>query len=86
MQQAPRGVEAVVEQVGLRLLDVEIDGVRCAVGEVEVMPRIAPGRLGLVLLACHPDRKPASSSAADRRGGEGPSFDLKAQRVKKVQK
>ena len=79
MQQTPCGIEAVVEQVGLCLLDVEIDGVRCALGEMEVMPRVAPGRLGLVLFACHPDRKPCIVQRQPIEGaGKAHLFDLKA--------
>ena len=50
MQQAPCGVEAVVQQIGLILLDIEVNGVGGAVGQMQIVPRILAARLRLCLL------------------------------------
>ena len=56
MQQAPCGVEAVVQQIGLILLDIEVNGVGGAVGQMHIVPRILADRLRLVLLAGDSER------------------------------
>ena len=48
-QKRPHSVLTVVHEVGLGLLDIEINGIGGAVGDVEVLPRVLVAGLGLVL-------------------------------------
>ena len=82
LQQAPCGVEAVVQQIGLILLDIEVNGVGGAVGQMHIVPRILAARLRLVLLAGHPDRQSFVVQQQPVEGaGQAHLFDLEAQGV-----
>ena len=82
LQQAPCGVEAVVQQIGLILLDIEVNGVGGAVGQMHIVPRILAARLRLVLLAGHPDRQSVVVQQQPVEGaGQAHLFDLEAQGV-----
>ena len=76
-QQAPCGIHALVQQIGLILLDVDVHRLFGAVGAVHGVPGVAVGGLGLVLLTGHPDRKPGGVQFQPVEGtGQTQLFDL----------
>ena len=76
-QQAPCGIHALVQQIGLIPLDVDVHRLFGAVGAVHGVPSVAVGGLGLVLLTGHPDRKPGGVQFQPVEGaGQTQLFDL----------
>ncbi len=79
-QKRPHSVLTVVHEVGLGLLDIEVNGIGGAVGDVEVLPRVLVAGLRAVLLARHPDGKAGViEPEAVERAGEAQLFDGGAQ-------
>lgn len=79
-QKRPHSVLTVVHEVGLGLLDIEVNGIGGAVGNVEVLPRVLMAGLRAVLFARHPDGKAGViEPEAVERAGEAQLFDGGAQ-------
>ena len=74
-QKRPHSVLTVVHEVGLGLLDIEVNGIGGAVGNVEVLPRVLMAGLRAVLFARHPDGKAGViEPEAVERAGEAQLF------------
>ncbi len=74
LQAGPGGIELGVEQVGLILLDIEINGIRCAVGQMDALPVVVAAGLGLVLLTGHPDIQPGIAQLQPVEGAGEPQL------------
>ena len=83
-QQAPCGIHALVQQIGLIPLDIDVHRLFGAVSAVHGVPSVAVGGLGLVLLTGHPDRKPGGVQLQPVEGaGQTQFFDLLGEVCKK---